>query len=86
MNKTEVKRVWLDDSAIWVELNDGRRAKEDFVAYSRLSSSTPSQRKNFRLSHFGIHWPEIDEDLSYDGFFKKQQAEDFSSACLSISW
>ena len=73
MNKTEVNRVWLDDYAVWVELVDGRRAKEYFADYSRLALSTPSQRKNFRLSHFGIHWPEIDEDLSYEGFFKKEK-------------
>ena len=70
MNRTEVNRVWLDDYAVWVELIDGRRAKEDFADYSRLSTSTPSQRKNFRLSHFGIHWPELDEDLSFEGFFR----------------
>ncbi|MDE5871951.1 MAG: DUF2442 domain-containing protein [Muribaculaceae bacterium] len=70
MNKTDVNKVWLDDYAVWVELIDGRRAKEDFADYSRLSSSTPSQRKNFRLSHFGIHWPELDEDLSFEGFFR----------------
>lgn len=70
MNKTEVNRVWLDDYAVWVELTDGRRAKEDFADYSRLASSTLSQRKNFQVSYFGIHWPEIDEDLSFDGFFR----------------
>ena len=71
MNKTEVNRVWLDDYAVWVELIDVRRAKEDFADYSRLSTSTPSQRKNFRLSHFGIHWPELEENLSFEGFFRK---------------
>ncbi|MDE6548128.1 MAG: DUF2442 domain-containing protein [Muribaculaceae bacterium] len=72
MDKTKVNRVWLDDYAVWVELIDGRKAKEDFADYSRLASSTPSQRKNFRLSHFGIHWPEIDEDLSFEGFFNNK--------------
>ncbi len=70
MNKSQVKNVWLDDYSIWIELIDGRRAKEDFADYDRLSSSSESQRQNYQLSHFGIHWPEIDEDLSYEGFFQ----------------
>ena len=69
-NESEVNRVWLDDYAVWIELKYGRRVKEDFADYSRLASSTPSQRKNFRLSHFGIHWPELAEDLSFEGAFR----------------
>ena len=37
-NESEVKRVWLDDYAVWIGLKDGRRVKEDFVDYSRLAS------------------------------------------------
>ena len=37
----------------------------------RLASSSKTQRENYRLSYFGIHWPDIDEDLSFDGFFNK---------------
>ena len=69
MNRTQISRVWITDSAVWVELVDGRRASERFVDYSRLLNASEAQRENFRMSHFGIHWPDIDEDLSYDGFF-----------------
>lgn len=72
MNRTQVAHVWLTDTAIWVELKDGRKAKECFADYSRLSDATDAQRKRFVLSPLGIHWPEIDEDLSYEGFFNKQ--------------
>lgn len=71
MNLTEVSKVWLTDSTVWVELKDERKAKEDFADYMLLESSSQMQRKNYRLSFFGIHWPEIDEDLSFDGFFSK---------------
>lgn len=71
MNKSQITKVWLDDCAIWIELKDGRKAKENFADYTRLASSTASQRQNYQLSYFGIHWPEIDEDLSYEGFFRK---------------
>ena len=35
-----------------------------------LALATDEERKKYTLSYFGIHWPEIDEDLSFDGFFK----------------
>ncbi len=69
MNRTQISKVWLTDTAIWIELNDGRRGCELFSNYSRLASADAVQRENYTLSYFGIHWPEIDEDLSFDGFF-----------------
>ncbi len=69
MNRTQVSNIWLTDSAIWIELTDGRKGKESFADYARLSQATQEQRKNYILSYFGIHWPDIDEDLSYEGFF-----------------
>lgn len=71
MNRTMVSKIWLTDSAIWVELNDGRRGYELFSDYSRLAAADESQRHNYNLSYFGIHWPDIDEDLSFEGFFNK---------------
>lgn len=71
MNRTQVSKIWLTDSEVWIELTDGRRAKEDFSDYSRLSSADPMQRANYTVGYFGLHWPGIDEDLSFDGFFNK---------------
>lgn len=71
MNRTQISKIWLTDSEIWIELNDGRKAKERFADYTRLSQATDEQRRNYVMSYFGLHWPEIDEDLSYDGFFVK---------------
>lgn len=70
MNRTDVSDIWLTDSAVWVQLKDGRKAAEKFSDYSRLASATAKQRNNYVLSYFGIHWPDLDEDLSFNGFFK----------------
>jgi len=35
----------------------------------RLSNASPAEREQFELSAFGIHWPSLDEDLSFEGFF-----------------
>lgn len=71
MNRTEISRVWLTEDAISLETIDGRVASELFENYPRLSRASKETRENYRLSHFGIHWVEIDEDLSFDGFFNK---------------
>jgi len=70
MNRTNIAKFWLTNDAIWVETTEGFKAAEKFADYNRLGSASPQQRENYVLSFFGIHWPEIDEDLSYDGFFR----------------
>ena len=71
MNRSQVKNIWLTATSVWIELVDGRKAQERFSDYRRLASATDAQLKDYQLSYFGIHWPELDEDLSYEGFFVK---------------
>ena len=33
----------------------------------RLAVGTPTQLSNMEVSPFGIHWPDLDEDLSFEG-------------------
>ena len=69
VTKKDVKRVWLTDEAIHIEMADGRQEKELFSEFPRLKFATPEQRKNYTLDHFGVRWEALDEDLSYAGFF-----------------
>ena len=49
---------------------DGKDYEVDVVQLStRLAAATPEQRANFEISPagYGIHWPDLDEDLSIDG-------------------
>ena len=46
--------------------------------YERLRMATPEQLLNFETDNIGIHWPELDEDLSYEGFFKADAMEERS--------
>lgn len=67
--KRLVSKVWVDDKAVWVETTDGLRAATEFSRWERLNNATPQQRSEFVLSKTGIHWPEIDEDLGFEGIF-----------------
>lgn len=69
MTKDDIEKVWLTDTAVWVRTKDGREAYEDFELLPRLKWATTAQRENYELKHFGIRWEDVDEDLSYEGFF-----------------
>lgn len=64
-----VLKVWVDDENIYVQTVDGLTAHYPFSRWPRLANATKEQREDFQLSYLGIHWPEIDEDLSYEGMF-----------------
>ena len=68
----KVVKIWLTDSEIWIQTEDGKTASERFADYPRLKYATQEQRKNYTTDDFGIHWEELDEDLSFDGFFQKK--------------
>jgi len=64
---TSAKSVRFDDDNMWVELSDGRTLGIPLAWFPRLLHAVPAQRNNFELSARGIHWDELDEDISIDG-------------------
>ncbi len=64
-----VEKVWFENNHICILTKDGRKGSHPLEWFPRLENATEKQRNNFELSPFGIHWPDIDEDLSYEGFF-----------------
>ena len=67
-----IDKIWLTDDAVWIRTDDGRQACEYFADYPRLRFATKEQRENFNADAYGINWPDIDEDLSFEGFFQKK--------------
>jgi hypothetical protein len=59
-----------------VTLADGRRIATPLEWYRRLKSASAEQRANFEIMPLGIHWPDIDEDLSVAGMLKGNRAAD----------
>ena len=72
--KDVIEKVWLTDTAVWIRTIDGREACEEFANYQRLKFATSEQRANFEVSEYGIHWRELDEDLSFEGFFREKKS------------
>jgi len=64
-----VRDVHFSDDTISVDLFDGRTITVPLAWYPRLLHATPEQRAHWKLAGagYGIHWPDIDEDLSTKG-------------------
>ncbi len=65
-----INKVWFDGDKIFVELNDLRVIGTPINWYPNLSKATSEQRNKYELLGNGrwIHWNEINEDLSAEGF------------------
>lgn len=67
-----VRDVRFTDDSIRVDLFDGRTITVPLAWYPRLLHATPEQRSNWKMAGagYGIHWPDIDEDLSTQGLLQ----------------
>jgi hypothetical protein len=61
--------VRVTEDNLSVELSDGRTISVPLGWFPRLEYATPSERANWRLigNGRGIHWEDIDEDISVEG-------------------
>ena len=62
--------VTFDEDTMWVSLTDGRTLGVPLAWFPRLLLAKPSDREKFELSPGGIHWDELDEDISIAGLLK----------------
>ena len=69
----KIVKIWLTDDAVWIRTADGREACEKFYDYPRLRYATKEQRANYEADEYGLHWEDVDEDLSFEGFFDKHE-------------
>lgn len=67
-----VADVSFDQDALSVRLKDGRTISVPLAWYPRLFHATAEQRRNWKIAGggYGIHWPEIDEDISTEGLLR----------------
>jgi Protein of unknown function (DUF2442) len=59
--------VRFDEHTMWVELADGRTLGVPLAWFPRLLHATPAQREQVELSRVGLHWEDLDEDISVAG-------------------
>lgn len=68
----KVKAVEINEDVLSVGLADGRTITVPLAWYPKLLHATAEQRANWQVcgGGFGIHWPDVDEDLSTEGLLR----------------
>ena len=71
-NKSLIKSVGFGDDKMYIELNTSRVLTVPYTYTKRLENATSKQLKNYRLiaNGVGIHFPDIDEDISVEGIIR----------------
>jgi hypothetical protein len=69
LTESKIRRVEVSDETITAHLVDGRVISVPLAWSWRLAEATPAQRGNWELigDGHGVHWPDVDEDISADG-------------------
>ena len=67
-----VAEVEFTHESVSVRMKDGRTIIVPLAWYPRLLNASADQRKNWKISGggYGIHWPDLDEDLSTEGLLR----------------
>jgi hypothetical protein len=69
LNEARIKSVEITDEEIVAHLIDGRTISVPLAWSWRLSEATAEERAHYEIigDGHGIHWPDIDEDISAEG-------------------
>lgn len=62
------KAISFDANAMWVDFVDGRKLGVPLAYFPRLLNASPTQREHYEISGggSGLHWDELDEDISVE--------------------
>ena len=77
-----VKDVRIGEDTLSVDLMDGHTITVPLVWYPRLADATPAQLARWEIAGagYGIHWPDLDEDLSTEGLLRGTPAHSAAHA------
>jgi len=73
-------RVRFDADSMWIELSDGRTLGVPYAWFPRLLNATPKQREAVEIGRFGLHWAELDDDISVAGLLDGRRDQTIKSS------
>jgi hypothetical protein len=71
-NELKINKLWFDDNKIFIQTKDGKEFWQSLLWYHRLMNATPEQQNRYYFSYSGIHFPEVDEDISFESFLRNK--------------
>lgn len=63
-----MNKIWFDSEYIYAEMEDGKVLKQSLLWYPALREATDEQRNNYTKGFDGLHWRELDTDISLESF------------------
>jgi hypothetical protein len=77
-----IVNVTVTDDTLMVDLEDGRTISVPVSWYPRLAYGSPEERANFQISGagYGIHWPDLDEDVGVEGLLLGKKSSESPSS------
>lgn len=63
-----IVNIRMEGDRIYGVTDDGRTLWQSLLYYPRLRFASESQRQDYEIDSFGIHWEQIDEDISFESF------------------
>ena len=64
----KIVTVWFDGEWLWGLGDDGKGYRQSLLWYKRLLRASSEERERFEISTIGIHWPALNEDVSFESF------------------
>ena len=64
----KIVRIWFDKSYIYGADESGKEYRQSLLWYPHLLSANDKQRMNYKIGFDGVHWRELDEDISFESF------------------
>jgi Protein of unknown function (DUF2442) len=80
--EARAQKVSVTDDTLAVDLSDGRTISVPLAWFPRLLQGTPQERDNWRFvaGGEGIHWPDLDEDVSVEGLLAGRRSGESQSS------
>jgi len=63
-----IEKIWFENGRIYAHTDDGRTLWQSLLWYKRLNRASERQRLKYEMDDEGIHWPDLDEDISFESF------------------
>lgn len=63
-----ITKIWFDGPYLYGLGDDGKTYRQSLLWYKALLNATQEQRSIYEFSTIGIHWPDLDEDVSFESF------------------
>jgi hypothetical protein len=64
----KINKIWFDKEYIYGQDEDGREYRQSLLWYPGLREANEQERANYSFGYSGIHWRNLDEDISFESF------------------